>query len=303
MPIPVPFPDVAPTVYERGALPQITVSRGGVDLALTLANGWVILPGVEGLDGPPPALIDVEPATWDGSLNTGARYTARDVFLPLHYKAADTDSLRTAIRALAVLTDPKRGAVTVEVAHADGDRRTIDGFLSAPFGQALASTEGTLWRQVGLTIRCPDPFWQSTARTLMFGLGGDPGEFLSDEFLPVDVDDAQVTGEATIVVDGDADAYPTVTLVGPFSDADITLGQAHWTVPDGLVGGEVMVIDMGRGIQTVTVDDAPAWGSLGPGAQLGPLEPGDNTLSATLTGATDDTRMTVAWTQRWLTAW
>jgi len=303
MPIPVPYPAVAPTEYIPGDLPTLTLSRGDVDLYLTLAAGWAILPGVEGLDDPPRALIEVEPATWDGSLLTGARYQQREVFLPLNYRAGSTAALRSTTRALAALLDVKRGPVTLEVAHNDGTRRYIDGYLSAPFGAPLASREATLWRQFGVTLRCPDPFYYGDERTLSFQLGGTPPEFLSDEFMPVQVAESQVLGDTVITNPGDADAYPVWTLTGPFDEATIEVGETLWTVPDGLAEDEVLVVDARRGQQTVTLDDVASWTTLGPGAQLAALPPGDTDLDVTITGATSATVLTVTWQERWLTAW
>jgi phage-related protein len=303
MPIPVPYPAVAPTEYVPGDLPALTLSRDTVTLPLTLANGWAILPGVEGLDDPPRAIIEVEPATWDGSLFTGARYAAREVFLPLNYATSDTATLRAITRSLAALLDVKRGPVTLEVAHLDGTRRYIEGYPSTPFGSPLTSREATRWRQFGITLRCMDPFWYAAEQTLTFQLGGEPAEFLGDEFLPMQVNESQVLGDLTVTNPGDADAYPVWTLTGPCDDAEVSIGDTLWAVPEGLTDSEVLIVDARRGQQTVTVNGSPAWDYLGPGAQLGALAPGDNSLDVTVTGATAATVLTVEWRERWLTAW
>jgi hypothetical protein len=303
--VPAPTPTVTPsTTRAVPTRPTLTLSRGGTALVLSLANGWVILPGVEGFDGPPPALIDVEPATWDGSLPVAARYAAREVFLPLNYAADSTEALRDTTRALAVLTDIKRGGmVTLEVAHADGTRRWTEGRLSAPFGTALAMAEAGLWRQFGLTLRCGDPFWLGKNRSETFVVGGSVPEFLSDEFLPIQLADSQVVGSINIINYGDTDAYPVWTLTGPFDDATVTLDGLVWAVPDGLTDTEVLTIDTRRGVQSVMVNESAAWGRLAPGAQLGPLPPGGSHVDVTVTGATSATTLTVVWRERWLTAW
>lgn len=302
MPILVPFPTPAPTGYRAGTMPALALSRGSQRLDLSEANGWVILPGVEGLDDPPRNLIAVEPALWDGSLPLGARYAARDVFLPLHYAADSTESLRAVQRQVAALLDPKRGPVTLEVAHADGARRWIDGHAAAPYGKDLGEAEGQLWRRVGVTLRCGDPFFSGEQQQRTFQLGGTAPQFLSNTFLPVQLSESQITGAVVIDNPGDADAYPVWTLTGPCDSATIALDGTSWTV-NNLLASETLVVDARRGVQTVTVNGATAWGRLTPGAQLGALPPGDNDVAVVVVGATDATVLTVAWRERWLTAW
>ena len=138
-------------------------------------------------------LID-EPATWDGGLFRDAHYTPRDVFFPLHLQADDNTAVRTAVRDLATLADPKRGPVTLTVHHPDGRTRTIDGYLSAPFGQALVAGEAMSWRQAsGLTLRCPDPFLTGEASIGHLFVSTASVDFLRDPFLPLAVSDSQVS--------------------------------------------------------------------------------------------------------------
>lgn len=305
MPIPTPFPPVAPPRFDAGSMPGLSLSRGTQTLHLSETAGWVVLPGVEGLDDPPRSLIEVEPALWDGSLHIAARYQAREIFLPLHYADASTAGLRGVLRGLASLLDAKRGAVTLEVAHADGTRRSIDGALSAPFAKELAEGEGALWRRIGLALRCGDPLFSGEQQTLSFQMGGlVPGFLAAAQFLPVRLADAQVIGAITVDNHGDADAWPVWELTGPCDTATVTLDSTAWSLVDPLAPGETIVVDARRGaFHPVTIGGVSAWGHLAPGAQLGALAPGPNHVSAVVAGAESATRLTVSWRERWLTAW
>jgi phage-related protein len=287
-------------------MPALTLSRAGTVLPLTEPNGWSILPGVQGLDDPPRALIEVEPATGDGSLVMDARYQAREVFLPLHYAAPDKDTgtLRATLRGLAALCDVKAGSsVTLDVAHTDGSRRLIDGLLAQPYAQTVTSGEGALWRTIGLTLRCPDPFFYSETRQAGWTLGGEPRPFLGDTFLPVQLDNSQVLGAAIIDNPGDAHAYPVWTLTGPCDTVTVTTGDTTWTVPAGLTDAETLVIDARRGVKTCQINGVSAWGRLAPGSVIATLAPGDNLLDFEAVGATAATTISVRWAERWLTAW
>lgn len=280
----------------------LTLSRAGSSLYLTRPNGWYVLRGIEGLDNPPVSLIVDEPATWDGGLVRDVRYAPREVFLPVQLIAADTDTMRSRVRTLAALTDPKRGAVTLTAQHADGTTRTIDGYLSQPFGEATAAGEALHWRRFGLVLTCPDPFWSGAQRSLTFSAGAD-AEFLSDTYLPVQVNDSQVLGAVTISNEGDADAYAVWTVTGPCDDITVTTGTAEWSVPAGLTDSEVLTVTTTRGAQAVTVNGTPAWGRLAAGAELAPLAPGDNDVTITATATTTASTVRVAWQERWLTVW
>lgn len=301
MPLVVPFPPVPPTVYDAGSMPVLSLLRGSAVTPLTLPNGWVILPGVQGLDDPPRALIEVTPAVGDGTIMLDARYAARDVFLPLHYKAGSTAALRATLRALASLCDVKQGDVTLEVAHHDGTRRYIDGRMSQPYAPAMSQGEGALWRTLGLQLHCPDPLFYSETRTIEWTLG-DASPFLGD-FLPVSLDNSQVLGGGVIDVEGDAPTNPVWTVTGPCDSLTVATGETLWTVPDGLTDSETLVIDARRGIKTCTVNGVSSWGRLAPGSVVSPLSAGDNLLDVEAIGATTQTTITVDWVERWLTAW
>jgi phage-related protein len=259
---------------------------------------------VQGLDDPPRALVEVEPATGDGSIITDARYAPREVFLPLHYTAPDTPTLRATMRQLATLLDFKTGLpVTLEVAHADGTRRYINGLASQPYASGLPQAEGALHRTIGLTLRCPDPFFYERETSAGWTLGGDSVPFLGDPFLPIGLDNSQVLGAAVIANDGDAHAYPIWTLTGPCDQVTVTTGATTWTVPDGLTDTETLVINARRGVKTCEINGVSAWGRLSPGSVISTLAPGDNLLDVEAVAATADTTITVAWAERWLTAW
>lgn len=306
MPVVVPGTPPEPTSLVTGQWPLFTITSlaTGLSEVLSLPNGWVVLPGVMGLDDPPRNLIEIDPATGDGAIPMDARYTPREVFLPLHYAASDSVTLRETMRRLASLCEIHAGEVMLEVAYPDGDRRTITGRMSQSFGQsALGSGEGGLQRQVGLTLRCPDPFFAGLDRQEYWTIGDSEG-FLSEAFLPVGLSESQVLGDVLFVNEGDAPAYPVWVLFGPLESATILAADTSWEVPPaGLASDEVLVIDTRRGVKTCTVNDEPAWERLSTGSVLGTLPPGEVYLNVEAVGATTATRIAVTWQERWLTAW
>lgn len=299
MPILVPeWPTTGEAIF-----PTFSLARDGTILWLTRPNGWYVGRGIEGLDNPPVALLIDEPATWDGGLFRDARYSPREVFLPVHLQADDNAAMRAAVRDLAALADPKRGPVALTVHHPDGRTRTIDGYLSGPFGQALIAGEAMHWRKIGVTLRCPDPFFTGDTSGASLVVDTAVVDFLGDPFLPLAVSDAQVADTLIAANSGDADAYPVWTLTGPASSALIDVDGASWELSSPLGAGEVLTVDTTRGAQSVDVDGTPAWGMLASGAQLAALPSGTTTVTVDITGATSATVLTVDWSEKWLTAW
>lgn len=285
------------------AFPSMTLTRGSTTFYLNAANGNYLLRGVEGLDNPPVSLLMDDPATWDGSLYRSARYTAREVFLPVHLHAADTDEMRTKIKDLATLTDPKQGAVTLTVSQWDGSVRKIDGYLSAPMSSATAAGEGFFWRRLGLRLKCPDPYWYNAAASLSYSPSTSTVAFLSSTFLPMALSNSQVAGEITVTNNGDAEAYPVWTIQGPTSSIVVTVNGLTWAVPAALGSDETLIVDTRRGQQSAKVNSQLAWGRLADGSTLAAFPAGTSTLYLDVTGATTATVVSASWTERWLTAW
>lgn len=306
MPIIVPTPPPPPTpvvTYGPRTTPEFVFAGGGDVLPAQMSEGLIVLPGVEGLDTPPVTLTQDEPAMWDGSLHRHVRYRPRQVFLPMQLVAADTATMRAAIRRLAVITDPKRGPTTVTVAHHDGATRSVDGYLASPFGAALDAREGVRWRKFGLAFTCPDPYFAGNTETITFRFDGGIDPFLGPVFLPLHLSNSQVLGDVTIHNAADAESWPVWTLTGPTDAVEISSNGLSWTLPDGIADGETVIVDCRRGVQTVTDATGAAWDRLGPLSNLWALPPGDNEVGLTMTGAEAGATVTVAWQQRWLTAW
>ena len=308
MPIFVPADPPSPTPARTsvGTLPNLTLSRGEVILPLNYSTGLEPLPGVEGLDEPPRRIITADPATWDGSQFRDVFYAPRDVFVPLSLVADNTDDMRATLRTLATLLDPKRGPVTLTVAHADGTLRDITGYTSQPMGQALDVGEGRWWRRIGVTLRCPDPFWYGPQQTATFRGPTDATHFLG-QLLPLQLGTSQVSDVMGLDNRGDAEAYPVWTVTGPGTSLTVALGDLAWSMPAGVDDGETVVVDTRRGRQSVNAEGVNGWPRLSRGSVLWAIPPFDpaqaTAASVTMAGATSASRVVAAWSSRWLTAW
>jgi len=93
----------------------LTLSRGADVLPLT--GGLVVGPGVDGLDTPPVAFGEIEPADIDGAFVTNVRYKPRVIDLVVDLFADSAQEARGLTRSLARLLNPQVGQVTLRVEH------------------------------------------------------------------------------------------------------------------------------------------------------------------------------------------
>ena len=440
--------------------PTLSVSRGSDSIELSAANGFTVLPGVEGFDTPPVALSESEPADFSGSVVTNVRYLPREVFVPLLVQGSGSSEVRQRVRDLVRLLNPRLGPVTLSVAHApsvtaellstsavDGvatafdaitgsvatettvkrtgpsslkvtsgvpvsqarlkaaqradvvpaatyevsvwfrnettngsealvalefvnsggtvvatcwseltagstsswtnvsvqgvapegsmkvglrvwskvgtywddfslteqpSLRQIDGYLSEPSGSALDATESNGWRRLGLTFRCPDPFWLGAIDSASLY---NPASAGSLGALPNTVSPVSIAGDASV--------WPTITVVTG-SDTDFTTSVALSRVNDA----NIALADYAFGVRhnsatTVTIETNPrhlsatlsgggsAWSWLtevaGKPVSLFAIPPGDWFLVAyereppglSLVAP----KVSLTWRSRWLTAW
>lgn len=190
--------------------------------------------------------------------------------------------------------------------------RQIDGYLSEPSGSALDATESNGWRRLGLTLRCPDPFWLGAqdAASLF-----DPSSTGGLGALPNKVTAVRIAGDAAV--------YPTITVVTG-SDTDFTTAIGLSTVNSENLAlassafgvshkaaNTVTIETNPRFLSATLVDGSSAWSWLtevvSKPVDLFQIPPGDWFLVASESeppGLTTTTaKVAMSWRSRWLTAW
>lgn len=124
--------------------------------------------------------------------------------------------------------------------------------------------------------------------------------------LPVGLVASQILGAATLVNDGDAEAFPIYVINGPVTNPSITnaTNGTFVTVNQSLLLGESITIDTREGIKTVLKgDDTNLYPYLQAGSSLAPLQPGANAVTFNMQGATADTSVIANYQKRYLTAY
>lgn len=162
--------------------------------------------------------------------------------------------------------------------------RSIEGYLSAPLGDSLTTTESDSWRKLGLSLRCPDPMWSGELATT-YASGStlrayNPGDALSWPTWFVEMDSG----------------YP-LTLTNS-SDPQLP----SLVISDSVTTNEVSIVTDPRNLAVVeTGSPTTRWPIVSDGSFLFPFVPGDNVITGTNIGSSSTVYAT--YTPRWLTAW
>lgn len=268
------------------------------------ANGWVLQPGATGLDMPTYQVYADESPEIDGNFIRQVRAQARTVMLPLAvFSSVSRADFLQRKRDLRRSLNPKLGSGTLTVTETDGTSRSIPArYQSGAEGDESVDSGGMRSQVLALTFTCPSPFWLGDLVHQEFQVV-QSGSFFP--LLPLRLGTSQVLGDIVITNDGDDVAYPVWTVKGPATSvvlSNVTTG-ASLTLNQSLGSGDTAVIDTRERVQTVLLNGSTnLWPNLDPGSSLWGLEPSDNEVTLTLTGATGASLMTLDFQPRYLSA-
>ena len=257
--------------------------------------------GATGKHAPPITFTDVQDKSGAGSVLTQVRHDAREVALPMVVHVPSRVSLQEAVRAWSVRFDPTRGEGQLR-STLDGSSRDLPCRYIGGMDVGVETTPGQ--RRWVAVFRAFDPYWRDTTDTTGQWGVGDLGTWLP--WPPVTAVADDVSAIATIVNDGDVEAWPVWTVTGPATQvtlANVTTGRTL-TVAVALAAGETLTIDTRPQAKTVVDQDGTnRFSSLDTtDDDLFPFQVGTNEVQVTIVDATESSLVELAWRRRWLTA-
>ncbi|WP_241836216.1 phage tail domain-containing protein [Streptomyces sp. JS01] len=285
-------------------LVSFTDPGGATTLLTDWERGWVVQPGIKGLDMPDYAMATDESPGIDGYEVRQVRAQGKTISIPIAFWANDSRAAylarrRTFIRAL----NPKRGQGTLTLTQPDGDVRSIGvRYQDGMEGDESLDAAGRRWCIGVVTFAAPSPYWTGGEVTTEWknSAGGD---FFP--FLPLVVGDSQVLGSVTVENDGDDDAFPVWTIKGPATSVTLTNTTTGQTLvlTRTITGADTIVIDSRERRQTALLNGVTnLWPNLSNASALWPLETGVNKLTLTVAGSTSATSVRMTYQPRYLAA-
>lgn len=305
IPEPVVTPLVVPPVFTLGRYTFTLQRPDGTSIELSDGAGYKVQVGVQGLDDPTLDFLEHTPAGWDGSIVDSILAEPREVFLPIQMQAQDLISLRRLKQDLTSYLNARRGPVTLKVSLPDASARLIDGYYRPVPGTMDADNWGVSWQNVGIVIRCPQPFWRSEFDWKVAWVQQDSRPAILP-ILPLGPADSNALGSANpVTIAGDVETYPVWSITGPLTECtitDVATGRT-FTLTAGISSGETWIVDTRRGRQGVFDNTgARSRASLNAGADLFPLQPGVSQVQTTVVGASDGAQVVGTAPQLWLAA-
>lgn len=276
------------TVVDTTTRFVIELVRG--DLVLPLTGVFRVLAGAEGLDDDEPQFVEEDLPDLDGTVDLGVAYGAREVFLPLLVDAESGAAWEAARAHLRALTNPKLGRTTVRVTRPDGTGREITGravLRRGPWDVDNWSVRG--WQTLGLLVHCSSPWWRTPAGVSERWVTPATTSWFDSDIGALQLEPDAVWGTPrTVTVAGDAETWPTVTVVGEAGVLTVASGGRSWVVDcTGLTSPVTIVTEPTR---TSITDGTGArqWGRLAPPVDFWPLQPGEQQVTVTTSTSTVD---------------
>lgn len=278
--------------------------------------GYLVGPGCQGFGPPAADLWADQPAGQDGELARGSRVQPSTVFLPVDVHGSAGAQFRSRLRTLYRVFNPRpdRGAtdawVTVRAVNDGGESRQITGrptLVTSEDQDAVGYAGSEQFAVVGLSVRCPLPWWSDASPTVQrFATGGVRRKSLigSGKFIPIRLSPSQIAGGLNVTVNSDVDVWPVWSIRGPGTGLVVrstTLGE-QFAISGSILPGQTVTVDTRRGVQSAR-DQAGTnlWPRM-TGSSLFPLVVGANAVTVSLTDASSESYVEVSYARLYLDA-
>lgn len=309
-----PTPPVQPPVVvgpsTRTPKRLVWTSAAGDELELSdQSQGYFCQPGRAGFGMPArEVLYDVLP-TGGAALRT-IHDLVRVMSMPIRVQGTTQEEyLARLARLQAACRHPVRDGAEVpgvlRVELPDGSRREIRAFYNGGLdGEEDPLDDLLLCSQPfpRFELLALDPYWTGGAVSASWTAQTPPAFFGT---MPRRLSPSQVLGAVSVVLPGDADAYPVWTVVGPGTPTFThTTSGREFAFATEIPDGTTVTIDT-RPEQLTVVDDTDVdwWGDLVPFPDLWSLEPGLNAMTVDMAGADSGSSISMQADVRHQTGW
>lgn len=252
----------------------------------------------------PPVMLDEDSVPeQDGERLRAVRFGAREFSLPLWIDGVSPGDLRTVMRTLVKVMNPKKGDGRIRVTSPLGDQREIvcRAIAGLDMREKLGDTSGPTVQKTTVLFKAWDPLWRATSDIVTEYQLGTTAAFFP--IFPLRLASSEVFVDTTITNDGDAVQWPVWTLTGPGSSIVLqNLTTAESLVLSTVLGvGETITIDTQPGVKTVVKNDGSnLWPDVDAMSVLWGLAEGANAVRVQMAAATTASQVRLARRNRYL---
>lgn len=271
------------------------IDASGVETELIPTNGFRVLQDPSGLGVPSPTLTVEDFVAFDGSALVSARRAARGIVLPL--EVTHPTRVMTRLASLARMV-----AAGGSLRWDDGvNVRTLTGLVyeggltgdGDPTQDALTVT---------LSLVAMDPWWYGDEVTESLTVTATTGFSAAVSFGSASVP-FNGGGVDVLSVPGDTEAFPVVTVVGPFDELTVGIaGGLDWSLASPLAAGYTLVMDSRPGRAGPRLNGgAVDWSLLTPTSRRWLLPVGSASVVVGAVGSSGGSSVELTYEPRYLT--
>lgn len=245
------------------------------------------------------------------------RATPRLMSVPLLVQGDTPAEYLTAYRALQASVIHNRGGVLapgwLRVVLPDGQWREIAAYYHGGLDPVESELDDMMWARQehpNLEFYAPDPAFVGEEIPLAWRIVAPAAAFYP--IYPLRVVSSQLGGSATVTSPGDLDSYPVWTITGPGTPTVTNLSTGEeWGFTQEIGVGQTVTVDCrppdlapDTGLTATDQTGEDWWPHFSdPPPQLFHLPPGRTDIQIAMTGATDDTRVTLRYRPRYQAGW
>ena len=291
----------APVAWPGLAMQWIGWDGTAWDLA-TGVSGLGMMPGVRGLHMPPTKHYKDTYPTTAGSRWRGYQIEEREVFWPIQvYSDYGTQEWLNHDKAFWRTMSPAKTGTWL-VTQPNGTTRSLT-LRFQDDGQTTFDIDPSIvgWANYGITFTAEQPFWTEPEISRTFRPTGSSGFFsAAGSGSVINITAGSALSGASLYNPGDEPAYPIWEIVGPTSQATITVDGRSINIPFAVPSGSKLVIDTNPEVLSAVLGGVDRTQDLG-SADFAQLPVGDvSTMSLNVVGSG---YVSVRFTPRYYRAW
>ena len=247
-------------------------------------SNYVLNPEIIGF-GIPPALVRIENSAGDGGVFRHSKRGVRDIDMAITVLGDTQEQVQTKLRRLSRLLQDTSGPTIIRATFSSGDSVSLQAHYVGGAESSWGDSAGQFWNKWVVSLKCPNPYWQSDILEEFTVTTGNLGRGLLPQLSKLKVTSSQVFGIITVDNAGDVPAYPVWFIRGPISDVVISNGTQSFSFIESVLDGETITVDTATG--KVTDDQGTnRYSILGPAPKLFRVDPGVSSISVDGVAAT-----------------
>jgi hypothetical protein len=202
----------------------------------------------------PAAEVRIENSAGDGGVFRHAKRGVRNLDIPITVVGTDRADVQTKLRRLGKLTQNLFGPLTLRASYTDGTSLDLKTYYVGGGEGQWGASAGMTYATWTLSLKAPQPYWQSTTVEQFTVTRGATGRGLLPKLTKLRVSSSQALGAILINNTGDVPMFPTYRVLGPIDDLVVRsdIGE-EFSFNVDLAAGEIININTETGQVT---DDA-----------------------------------------------